>query len=64
MLLCGASASLTKLFVFKSFATTFGGPCWPNNRMQVFGTSSLASFFDTRISAHLYIQSLYFDTLQ
>lgn len=31
---------------FYYFATVFSWPCRPNNRMQVFGTSVLASFFN------------------
>lgn len=31
----------------------FIAPCWPNNVMQVFGSSTLASFFQIRGPAHL-----------
>lgn len=33
-----------QLVSFSDFATNCGGPYWPNNRMQIFGSSSLASF--------------------
>lgn len=39
-------------------ATNFGDSCWPNIRMQVFGTSLLASSRKTQSSFHLFIQSV------
>lgn len=35
------------------YATIFGAPCWPKGRMQVFSSSTFASFF-----LPLYVQSL------
>lgn len=43
--------------VLSLFATSFGGSCWANNRMQVFGTSAMASFLKPKApSIFLYRQ--------
>lgn len=39
------------------FATIFTSPCWPEDRIQDFGTSMLAFLFESGSSAHLHLQS-------
>lgn len=45
-----------RIFFPSLFATRFVSPCWPNDRMQVFGTRALALFLRLGSSAHLYIR--------
>lgn len=35
---------LLSVLYYSLFATKFGGPCWPSDRIQVFVTSVMASF--------------------
>lgn len=44
--------------VFSQFATSFGGPSWPDNRMQVFGIPAVGPFFEAGSSVHLFAHSV------
>lgn len=38
------SSSAGQRDISSLFATTFGGPCWPNHRLQVFAAHAITTF--------------------